>query len=215
VSQRARRLEVRDEDREGLLVPVLLPAEVLDGGRAPRVAGEVIAAEALHGGDRPRVESARDEAERVVSRRERLAPGVGRAEARSTGRARDGLGVEAAVGRVLVFRPAGRAEREPGHGRALAVVGGARDDREARTAARAVGEGIPVAPVGRVEDLAEAVVAGRDVGRDEDARGSGRGARLDPEARGVVPERTRLPGHVRDPGERRRVAPELEHELLE
>ena len=56
-----------------------------------------------------------------------LHPAVGRAaqqpHPRSAHRAGVGLGVKAPVGWVLVLAPAGRAEREAAHRRALAVVG--------------------------------------------------------------------------------------------
>ena len=79
------------------------------------------------------------------------------------------LGVEAAVGRVLVLRLAARAHREAGHRRARPVVGDAAHDREARAAVGAVDERVAVAAVGGVEQLAQAVVAGGGVGRDSAA----------------------------------------------
>ena len=64
------------------------------------------------------------------------------------------LRVEAAVGGVLVLRPARRAHREAGHRRPWPVVGHAAHDREARPAVRAVDERVAVAAVSRVEQLA-------------------------------------------------------------
>ncbi len=78
-----------------------------------------------------------------------------------------GLGVEAAIGRVLVLAPALGAQLERGHGRVGAVVGNRAHDREARAAVGAVDERVPVAAVGRVEQLAQTVVAGGDIGRYE------------------------------------------------
>ncbi len=80
-------------------------------------------------------------------------------------RAAGRLGVEAAVGRILILAPAGLAHLERGHARVGAVVGDGADDREARSAVGAVDERVAEAPVLRIEKLAQAVVAGGDVGR--------------------------------------------------
>ena len=80
-----------------------------------------------------------------------------------------GLGVEAAIGGVVVFGLAGGAHWETGHGGLGAVVGDAAGDGEAGAAVCAVEEGIAVASVGGVEQLAEAVGAGGGVGGDAGA----------------------------------------------
>ena len=83
----------------------------------------------------------------------------------------DGLGMEAAVGRVGVLGRAPRAQRQVGHRRVGPVVGQRGHDGEARAAVRAADERVPVAAVGRVGELGQAVVAGGDVGRDQGAPG--------------------------------------------
>ena len=76
---------------ERLLLAVLARAQPRDGGLVGRVAGEVVAAEAL---DRERSAPSRSSADRLLERQR---------EPRPAGRARDRLGVEAAVGRILVL----------------------------------------------------------------------------------------------------------------
>ena len=83
--------------------------------------------------------------------------------------ARDRLGVEAAVRRVLVLGGAVLAHGEAAHRGVGPVVGQAHGDREARAAVGAVDEGIAAPPVGRVEQLGQAVVTDGEVGRDERA----------------------------------------------
>ena len=85
-------------------------------------------------------------------------------------RAGVGLGVEAAVGRVLVLGAAARAHLEARHRRVRPVVRDVAHDREARPAVGAVRERVAVAPVGGVEQLGEAVGAGGAVRRDGRAR---------------------------------------------
>ncbi len=92
--------------------------------------------------------------------------GVGQPRHRAAVGARVRLRVEAAIGRILVLRPAERAHLEPGHRGRAPVVGHAAHDREARAAVGAVHERVAVAPVGRVEQLPQAVLAGGRVGRD-------------------------------------------------
>ena len=70
-------------------------------------------------------------------------------EPRAARGARDRLGVEAPVRRVLVLAPAVVAHRERAHRRPLAVVGQRLDDREPRAAVGAVDERVAVAPVAR------------------------------------------------------------------
>ncbi len=154
-------------DGERLLLPELPSAQARDRGLVGRVAGEVVAAEAL---DRQDAAPAQ-ELSRALERHREPRPADGAA---------DRLGVEAAVGRVLVLAAAVRAERERGHGRVRPVVGHGLHDREPWSALRAVDERVPVPPVGRVEQLAQAVVAGGDVGGDQ-SRATARHALEDPE----------------------------------
>ena len=140
--------------RERLLLAVLARAQPRDRVLVGRVAGEVVAAEALDRDDRARRAAARP-------------PPRAAARAAARRRGSDRLGVEAAVGRILVLAAAVGAEREAGHRRVRAVVRDRADDREARAALGAVDERVAVAAVGRVEQLAQAVVAGGDVRRDQ------------------------------------------------
>src|ERR1039458_10355613 len=82
---------------------------------------------------------------------------------RSANRAGVGLGVEAAVERVIILGLTLRTHREGFHRGVRAVIGQRFDDAEARAAVGAVGERVPIAAVGRVEDLAQAIGTGRDV----------------------------------------------------
>ena len=146
----------------GLSSRCLRARSVATAGSRRRQRGEVVAAEPLDGDDLAGAQRRRDLLERRV-------------ELRPAGRAAHRLGVEAAVGRVVVLgagTPAHIAKR--GHRRVRPVVGDRRHDRVARPAVRAVRERVAVAPVGRVGDLATAVGARGHVGRDERGRGAGR-----------------------------------------
>ena len=127
-------------------------------------AGEVVAADPLDArGSRPSRSAPRPRA--TASRRRRPRPARRRATSSVTDgpqhRAGVGLGVEAAVGRVLVLGAAGGAHGKAGHRGQRPVVGDAAHDREARPAVGAVDERVAVAAVGGVEQLAQAVRAHR------------------------------------------------------
>ena len=160
---------------ERLLLAALARAQACDRALVGRVAGEVVAAEPLDGDDAALAQ----DCDRLLERDRQPRP---------AGRAGDRLGVEAAVGRILVLATAVVAQREAGHRRVGTVVGHRGDDREARPAARAVHERVAVAAVGGVEELAEAVVAGGHVGRDE-------GGRAAPLARDDLEARSGPTGH--------------------
>jgi hypothetical protein len=81
----------------------------------------------------------------------------------------DGLGVEAAIGRIAILARAIVAQGEFLHRGISPIVGQRFDDREARSAIGAVGKGITETPIVRVEDFAQAIVAGRDIGQNERA----------------------------------------------
>ncbi len=182
--------EVGEHDRQGLVRPALALLEASHHVAVGGVAGQVKAAEPLHGEDlaapqqlgggadggggvvRLAFGKLHDPAVRAVLPAVRaVLPAVLHAphqpHPRPAHGAGVGLGMKAPVGRVFVFRAAGRAQREAPHGGALPVVGQVLDDREARAAVGAVGEGVLVAPVPRVEELGAAVVAGRDVRGDQ------------------------------------------------
>ncbi len=199
LGQRAR---VVRHHRERLLLAELARPQACDSLLVCRVAGEVIAAEPLHGHDAPVAE----QSHRLLQRQRETRPAV---------RARGRLGVEAAVGRILVLAAAGGAQRKPGHRRVGAVVRNGGDDGEARPAVRAVHERVAVAAVGRVEELAQAVVAGGGVGWDQGRRACGRVvARDDREAR-VRSHRAGGRHDLVDAGERRSLRDERCRELLQ
>jgi hypothetical protein len=132
----------------------------------------VVAAQPLHSHDPALGQGLGRPLERLLALAEDVAARADEAEMGTAHRAGVGLGVEAAVGRVLVLLAAVVAHGEHGHGGGSPVVGDREDDRVAGTAVRAVDERVAVAPVGGVEELEQAVVAGGDV----DAHGHGRSA---------------------------------------
>jgi hypothetical protein len=93
-------------------------------------------------------------------------------EVRAADGAGVGLGVEAAIERVVILSLALRAHDEALHRGVGAVVGQRFDDAEARAAIGAVGERVAVAPVVRVEDFGQAIGAGRNVREHESGFGA-------------------------------------------
>src|SRR5690606_30479027 len=81
----------------------------------------------------------------------------------------DGLGVETAVGGIVVFAGAALAHRESGHGGTGPVVGQRGDDGEAGTAVGAVDERVPVPAVGGIAQFGLARGAEGDVRGGEGA----------------------------------------------
>ena len=148
-STSARAASIRRHQRERLVLAVLARPQGGHGLLVRRQAGQVVAAEALDGDDPPRRAAASTRLAR--SRCEQRRPAVG---------AGVRLGVEAAVGRVVVLGLAGRAHPKPAIVVERPVVGDAADDREARAAVGAVDERVAVAAVGGVEQLGQAVGAG-------------------------------------------------------
>ena len=153
----------RKHDRKRLVRSVLPRTQPRHRRVVRRIAHEVVSAHALHRDDRARLQAGDRQRQRVASpvRPARLAE----RENRPASRTRKRLGVEAAVGGVLVLAPAFRAEPEAGHARQRPVVGKRRNDGVARPALRAVGEGVSVASRGRVAQLGETVVAAEQVRR--------------------------------------------------
>ena len=125
-----------------------------------------------------------------------------------------GLGVEPAVGGVVVLRLAAGAHPEPGHGRRRPVIGHPADDREPRAAVGAVDERVAVAAVVRIEQLVQAVAAGRRVRRD---RGPGDAARraLDDLEPGMADRLAFLAQHAVDHGQRRRLVSQAHDEPVD
>ncbi|KAF5054784.1 hypothetical protein DSECCO2_384550 [anaerobic digester metagenome] len=160
-------VQVADHDRQRLVPAVLALPQQGHGLPVAGVADQVESAQALHGRDAARHEQFRHAADgRVVLGHGPAFP-VRQPQPGAARGAGVGLGVEAAVQRVLVFRQAVRAQGEAGHGRGGAVVGDGAGDGVARPAVGAVGEGVAVAAVRRVAQVRDAVVAGGHVGADE------------------------------------------------
>src|SRR5918912_4481104 len=120
---------------------------------------------------------------------------------RAADRAGVGLGVEAAVGWVIVLSPALGAHLEVCHRGHGPVVGHRAGYGEPRAAVGAVGERIPVTPVCRIKELREAVLAGGDIRRDQGAAPAPFPALLHPEV-SLLTHRERSPGHGLDHGQR-------------
>ena len=93
-------------------------------------------------------------------------PSAFQPELRTASPAGVGLGVEAAVERIVVLGLAGGAHGEARHRGLRPVVGDAAGDGEARAAVGAVEKGITEAAVAGVEKLAEAIRTGGGVGGD-------------------------------------------------
>ncbi len=171
---------VADHDGEGLFAAGLAEAKFADGVGLMGVDCEVEAAEAFDRDDGTLVEEADGFGEGIAGVR-----GVGAVDEGELGAAVPagvGLGVEAAVERVVVLGLTGGAHAEGGHGGLGSVVGDAAHDGETRAAVGAVDEGVEVAAVGGMEELGDAVGTGGDVGRDEGVGGAGAGALQDEEA---------------------------------
>ncbi len=204
--------QVGGHDRERLVLAVLARAQrghrLLAGG----VGGQVVAAEALDGEDLAAAEESGGRPERVravvVARIEQRQPGT-------AGRAAGGLGVETAVGGIVVLGRAPLAHLERRHGGQRPVVGHVADDGEPGTAVGAVDERVLVPPVGRVAELAQAVRAGRGVRRHQGAaQPRARVAGGDDEFRRSS-WRDGHGGDALDPGQRRRVPLQLAQELAD
>ncbi len=138
----------RHHEREWLFLAMLALAETRDRSRLTGVAQKLESANAFQGNDLALAQSG-------------CGVGDGAAELWPADWARVGLGVEAAVGRVLVFLAASRAERKLPHRRIGPVVRNVDDDGVARSAVGAVGEGIKKAAVGGIEQFFAAVGTGR------------------------------------------------------
>ena len=110
------------------------------------------------------------------------------------------MGVEAAVGGIVIFGFAGGTHGELRHGGGGAIVGKVLNDGEAGAAVGAVEEGVEVAAIVGIEEFTEAVFAGGDVGWDWGGGGCGVFAFEDAEGR-VADERNFGGGQVVDDGQ--------------
>jgi hypothetical protein len=204
-----------DHDREGLVVPGLAPAQFGHRRLVGRVAGQVVAPEPLDGQDPPVPEVGRRGHEGVLPLGPHLARRGLQRDVRPAHRAGVGLGVEAAVGRVLVLPPAVGTHGEGGHGGGRPVVGDGPDDRVAGPAVRAVDERVAEPAVGGVVELPPAVVARGHIHADRHRRGARHPAVHDAEGAGVATRRPARHVHRGDRGERGRLVHEPAAELVE
>ncbi len=152
LDQRARGLQVAGHHRERPLLAKLPRAQRFDRGGIARVARQVIAADALDCDDG----AVREQRGRARDRRAAGHVGLAGApqrEPRAAVGAGDRLRVKAAVERIVVFAPAGRAQRPFAHRRPRAVVREREHDAEARPAVRAIDVRIAGAPVGGIEEF--------------------------------------------------------------
>ena len=173
-------VQAGDHDREGLVLPVLAPTQPLHRQVGGGVTREVIAPEPLDGDDGAACQCVLGGHECSIGTLDHairlLEP-----DARTALGARDGLGMETAVGGIVVFLRAGVAQRERAHGGVRSVVGELHRDREPGSAVGAIDEGVAGAAVRRIGHLGQAVVAHGDVGRHEGPHGAVSGALDDAE----------------------------------
>ena len=173
-------IHVREHQREGFFIaPFALP-QAPHGIAVARIRQQVEAADPFGGHDPPRAQGFRRGQQRLVARGQRRPRRPRPRQLRPADRARIGLGMEAPVARIAVFRRASRTHAETPHRRVRPVVGQSFEDAEPRAAVRAVRERIAVAPVGRIEDLPQAIRTRRQIRQDaRDARAVRRGAQAD------------------------------------
>ena len=186
--------------------------ELHDGLLAGGVGGQVVPAQALDGEDTAVAEEFGGRVQGVFAA---VVADPVDAEPGAAGRAAGRLGVEAAVGGVVVLGRAPLAHRERRHRGQRPVVRHVTDDGEPGAAVGAVDERVLVAPVGRVGQLAQAVRAGRGVRRDQGAAQPGL-AFAGRDDKGCGTGRAKSPGgDPLDPGQRGRLefqpAQELGH----
>ncbi len=105
----------------------------------------------------------------------------------ATGRTGHGLGMEAAIARIVVLGRTGLAQHEAVHGGLRAVVREPACDGEAGAAVGAVDEGVTPAAIGGVEHFGHTIGTHGDIGRHECAGRPGCGA-LDDAEPGLVQE---------------------------
>jgi hypothetical protein len=149
---------------------VLSSPQTSDGVGIGRVDEELKTAESLQGHDLARAKRVCGRPQRGVAFRLELASGIQEAQLRSTTRASDRLGVEAAIGRVVILGLAGGAQGEFGHRGSRPIVGQLPDDRPAWSAIRAIRERVAIARLPRVGDLFTAGRASGQVSRDRRPR---------------------------------------------
>jgi hypothetical protein len=184
-------IQVGGHHSERLAAPALAGTQLGDRSGVAGVAGEVIAAESLDRHDPPGGQQLPGAAQGVLAGGRRAVAGD-QLEPRSAVRTGDRLGVEPAVGRIVVLGPARGAHGEAGHRGGIPVVRQPGDDGEPRAAVGARDERVPVPTVGRIAQLAQAVGADRDVGRRQRTGRSVPAGRRDGESGAAFDRQVRL-----------------------
>ncbi len=173
--------------RKGLFLTSLARPKTPHGGLVARVDDEMKATDSLHCDDRSGAQCRRHGSQCVVAAAERCSRCVPQRNTRAAVGAGIGLGVEAPVGRIVVFRAAGRTHRKAPHRGPRPIVWNVFDDTVARPAMRTVDERVAVAAVRRIEELGKTIGAGREVRQHLGGRRARRIARPDFEP--IIPAR--------------------------
>ena len=165
-SDRLRRGDVADHDREWLVHSAFTLPEASDGVVGSGIARQVEAAQPLHGDDLAAADEAAGRRDRVAAQRDapRHPPSIPRAHTRDMRSAGRGSGGRAGS-RTRCDTAAHMVERF--HRRGGPVVRCRLSDGEARPAVRAVDERVPEPAITRVVQLCETFVARAQVRRDE------------------------------------------------
>ena len=150
--------------RQRLLLAPLARSQAGHRRSIAGIAREVKAAQPLHGHDLASCQGPARTPQRLVPTGHPCAVRRQQGQLRAADGAGVGLGVKAAVARVLVLASAVRAQREARHGGARAIVRHALGDGEAGAAAGTGGERVAVAAAGRIAHLGQAGGAGGEVG---------------------------------------------------
>ncbi len=169
-------VERREHHRERLFLAAFARAKASDGVSTGCIDHELEAADALEREDLPGADCERRLAQGLIASGDGKSIRGQEREPRPARRAGDGLRMEAAIGRTMVFGGAVGAHREAAHRRALSIVRQAKDDGEPRATTRAVGERITVPPGPRRIRLGRTLGAhgqiGREAGADVQAAGA-------------------------------------------
>src|ERR687894_532785 len=207
--------EAACHEREGLVLAHLAAPQGPYSLLVEWVAGQMVTAETLCGDDSPATQHPRGACNGVIRAGVKLVPEpVEQPYLRSAYGAGVGLGVEAAVGGILVLAAAVGAHSKARHRSRGPVVRNRAGDGEARAAVRAIGERVTVTPVRGIQKLDQAIFARSDVRRDERLTTQPIPALLDAEL--AVPERReRLPEDGLDHGQGRGVFFQRAHEASE
>ncbi len=210
----AQHLERSRHHRQRLVRPALARAQPLHGRIIRGQAGKMKATDAFDG---HAVAGFNQLPEGIAHdrpvRRDQAVGQTLETERRAAGRAGIGLGVETAVGGIVIFPLAGGAHAKGRHGGVGAIIGHPLQDGEARPAVGAVGEGIGMAPVLGISDLGKAGRTGGQIRPDAQRCHAFRPAGVDHEA-AAAPDLWRVgDGDVLDHRRRRRLATQRREEI--